>query len=117
MEPSGLSEHQDSTETPNRATVALVAEMVRGLRDLSTSEFQNIKERIEPLAGLPVTVVKLEAEIAALKHRVTDLETGETEADNRNFTLKRIHLPGLLVSVLFLLVALADLIFQLATAH
>ena len=100
-------------ESGNRATVALVAEMVKGLRELTRSEFENVKQRIEPLAGLPVAFEKLAAKQESLEHRVTELEERDTRADER----RRVHLPSLIVAVMFVVIALAGLVVQIANLH
>lgn len=108
-----MSEEQQGSDTPNRATVALVAEMVKGLRELTTVEFDNIKQRLEPLSALPVAFAELRRDHDAIVRRVADLESQSEKDEDR----RRIHLPTLVVAILFMLIALAGLIVQLSQLH
>jgi hypothetical protein len=76
-------------EQPERITLALVAERIEGLKQLSRAEFGHIREQMGVVVGLPVVVTKLEGEVEALTTRVETLE----DKDKRGVEWRRGSLP------------------------
>lgn len=92
-----------------RATVALVSEQVKGLRDLTEVGFRDMQRQLDAVAGLPVLVAKLSSDVVALDGRVEALE-GNTE---RRTEWMRGQLPMLLVVGLGLAVNIVIAVAQL----
>ena len=61
-------------ETPNRATLALVAEKVDGLKELTRAEFGNIKDELRTLSDVPVKVAELAKRAESNERRISALE-------------------------------------------
>lgn len=66
------------TETPNRATVALVAERLAGLKAVTELGFARTQDQLGALVNLPTAVAALEAKSEALEERIEDLENEQS---------------------------------------
>lgn len=78
----------DDPAAPNRATVAGLDAKLDGLKDLVRAETGQIQRQLDAVAGLPVRVATLEANLAALDNRETesdtDIDRRVTELEQRN---------------------------------
>lgn len=78
----------DDPAAPNRATVAGLDAKLDGLKELVRAETGQIQRQLDAVAGLPVRVATLEANLAALDNRETesdaDIDRRVTELEQRN---------------------------------
>lgn len=96
-------------DAPNRATVALVSEQLKGLSELTKAGFVDVQRQLGRVDGLPERVTALEAKREALEQRVSDLEAGR-HGDKR---FVRENLPIIVLTVLVAAAAIGTLITQL----
>lgn len=98
----------DAPSGGERATLALVSEQIRSLRDLVRAEFKDTQRQLDALNTLPVTVASLTERMLQSEVRITDLEkTAESKRQWRVVSLPAILIGiiGLLLTVIGLLVA------------
>lgn len=95
-----------------RATVALVAEMVRGLRALTESEFKGVQRQLDALSGLPSEVGKLRGDYDTLKERVKTLEGERDRDENRGYEWRRINRPAVATATCIVILNIGVLISQ-----
>lgn len=101
-----------TNDSPNRATVALVDAKLDGLRELTRAEFRGLQDKLEPLAGLPVTVTAMRGELNNLKRRVTDIEEARQAEEDGAKAWRRIHLPTLLLTAVLAIAAIVTIVTQ-----
>lgn len=91
-----------------------VSGQVRGLRDLTKSQFRDVQRQLDAASELPRTVEYLRATVTNLKADVEDLK----ERGGSEDTYRRVHRPTLIVASLALIVAtLSFVAFVIANLH
>lgn len=87
-----------------RATLALVSEQIKGLRDLVRAEFKDTQRQLDELKPLPTAVAAQNERILHSEARLTDLEN----LNARKREWHAVSLPSLIIGVLGLLAALGS---------
>lgn len=101
------AQEDGGTGSKDRATVALVAERVDGLRLITEKGFADVQRQLDEVSGLPVAVAELRRDHESLVARVTNLEAD----DRRDGEWVRTHLPSILIAIAALLAAILVPIF------
>jgi hypothetical protein len=60
---------EDDSTRGDRATIALVAEKVESLREITKSGFKDLQRQLDDVRGLPIIVEKLRSDFTAQEER------------------------------------------------
>lgn len=97
------TEENDEAPQKDRATVALVAEKVDGLKSLTEAGFESVQRQLDRVTGLPERFESLLGKHDALDKRVATLEReGERSEEWRRGPLL-VVIVGILVAIVNLL--------------
>lgn len=91
---------------PEHNDLLEVVREIAGMRGEFAAEFRAMREQLEPLKGLPVTVEGQRRDLLALADRVDDLERN----DKNRIVFRRVNVPTILISLGLLVVGIAELI-------
>lgn len=96
-----------------RPTVALVVEMIRGLRDLMEERTANIQRQLDELHDVPSDVRALSTRVDHLETKVKEQQVEKKDDDTRRFDWRHVNLPTLCLSFILVLASIGAIVTSL----